>query len=95
MLTTATDLLFTGGREGYFMALDARNGNILWKASLGGQIVMGPVTYQVEGKQRRLGHRRPHARDLRVARLTSRNARAASALKRDPRSPIGTLDVPR
>ena len=51
MLTTATDLLFTGGREGYFMALDARNGNQLWKASLGGQIVMAPITYEVDGTQ--------------------------------------------
>ncbi|HKT79485.1 MAG TPA: PQQ-dependent dehydrogenase, methanol/ethanol family [Vicinamibacterales bacterium] len=51
MLTTATDLLFTGGREGYFMALDARTGALLWTASLGGQIVMPPMTYQVDGKQ--------------------------------------------
>jgi alcohol dehydrogenase (cytochrome c) len=51
MLTTATDLLFTGGREGYFYALDAKTGKELWKASLGGSIVMAPVTYQVEGKQ--------------------------------------------
>jgi alcohol dehydrogenase (cytochrome c) len=51
MLTTASDLLFTGGREGYFYALDARSGKVLWKASLGGQIVMAPVTYEVEGKQ--------------------------------------------
>ncbi len=51
MLTTATDLLFTGGREGYFMALDAKTGALLWKTSLGGQIVMGPVTYLVEGRQ--------------------------------------------
>jgi alcohol dehydrogenase (cytochrome c) len=51
MLTTATDLLFTGGREGYFMALDARSGDLLWKASLGSQIVMAPVTYLVDGKQ--------------------------------------------
>ena len=36
ILTTATDLLFTGGREGYFYALDARTGAELWKASLGG-----------------------------------------------------------
>ena len=27
ILTTATDLLFTGGREGYFYALDARTGD--------------------------------------------------------------------
>jgi alcohol dehydrogenase (cytochrome c) len=51
ILTTASDLLFTGGREGYFQALDARTGEVLWKASLGGQIVMGPITYAIEGKQ--------------------------------------------
>jgi alcohol dehydrogenase (cytochrome c) len=51
LLTTVTDLLFTGGREGYFHALDARTGELLWKTSLGGQIVMGPITYAVDGKQ--------------------------------------------
>jgi len=51
IMTTATDLLFTGGREGYFHAIDARNGEELWKASLGGQIVMPPVTYMVNGRQ--------------------------------------------
>ena len=51
MLTTATDLLFTGGREGYFHAIDARNGELLWKVNLGGQIVMAPVTYMVNGVQ--------------------------------------------
>jgi len=51
LLTTASDLLFTGGREGYFYALDGRTGKVLWKASLGGQIVMAPITYEVDGKQ--------------------------------------------
>ena len=51
ILTTATDLLFTGGREGYFHALDARTGAVLWKASLGGQIANGPMSYAVDGKQ--------------------------------------------
>ena len=51
MLTTASDLLFTGGREGYFHALDARTGELLWKASLGGQIVMAPITYMMNGEQ--------------------------------------------
>jgi alcohol dehydrogenase (cytochrome c) len=51
ILTTASDLLFTGGREGYFHALDARTGTLLWKATLGGQIAAGPMTYQVDGKQ--------------------------------------------
>jgi alcohol dehydrogenase (cytochrome c) len=51
ILTTASDLLFTGGREGYFQALDARNGSLLWKANLGAQIVNGPITYEVAGRQ--------------------------------------------
>ena len=51
ILTTASDLLFTGSREGYFQALDARTGELLWKASLGGQILNGPITYEVAGKQ--------------------------------------------
>jgi alcohol dehydrogenase (cytochrome c) len=51
LLTTASDLLFTGGREGYFYALDARTGKVLWKSNLGGQIVMAPITYEVDGKQ--------------------------------------------
>jgi len=51
VLTTATNLLFTGSREGHFHALDARNGELLWKASLGGQIANGPMTYAVDGVQ--------------------------------------------
>lgn len=51
MLTTATDLLFTGGREGYFHAIDARSGDLIWNVNLGGQIVMAPVTYMVDGIQ--------------------------------------------
>jgi outer membrane protein assembly factor BamB len=51
ILTTATDLLFSGGREGYFYALDARDGKPLWKVSLGGIVAMGPMTYAIDGKQ--------------------------------------------
>ena len=51
ILTTAADLLFTGGREGYFQALDARSGALLWKLNLGSQIMNGPISYQVGGKQ--------------------------------------------
>jgi outer membrane protein assembly factor BamB len=50
ILTTASDLLFTGGREGHFYALDARTGVELWQASLGGQIVNGPIAYAVDGR---------------------------------------------
>ena len=51
ILTTASDLLFTGARSGYFQALDARSGAPLWKANLGSQIVNGPMTYEVDGRQ--------------------------------------------
>jgi alcohol dehydrogenase (cytochrome c) len=51
VLTTASDLLFTGSRDGYFYALDARNGAMLWKAPVGGPVVAGPMTYQVGGRQ--------------------------------------------
>ena len=51
ILTTASDALFTGGREGYFQVLDARTGALAWKTNLGAQIVNGPMTYEVGGKQ--------------------------------------------
>jgi alcohol dehydrogenase (cytochrome c) len=51
VLTTATDLVFSGGREGYFYALDARTGQLLWRTGLGGQVNSGPMSYAVDGKQ--------------------------------------------
>jgi alcohol dehydrogenase (cytochrome c) len=51
ILTTASDLLFSGGPDGYFFALDARDGRLLWKASVGGPVRSGPMTYSVGGKQ--------------------------------------------
>lgn len=51
ILTTASDVLFSGGREGYFYALDARNGTLLWKVATGGRVTSGPMTYMVNNKQ--------------------------------------------
>ncbi len=51
ILTTATDVLFSGGREGYFYALDGRSGDLLWKANVGGAVTSGPISYSVNGKQ--------------------------------------------
>jgi alcohol dehydrogenase (cytochrome c) len=51
ILTTASNLLFSGGREGYFFALDARTGSLLWKATVGGRVVSGPMSYAVGGRQ--------------------------------------------
>ena len=51
ILTTATDLLFVGGREGYFQAFDARTGALLWRAVTGGNSLAAPITYAVDGRQ--------------------------------------------
>ena len=51
ILTTGSDLLFTGGREGFFQALDARTGALLWKTQLGASINSGPITYRIGTKQ--------------------------------------------
>ena len=51
ILTTASNLLFTGARSGYFQALDASTGDLLWRTNLGGQLVNGPMTYEVDGEQ--------------------------------------------
>jgi len=64
-LTTASDLVFTGVRgafgpsdngsarlaDGYFYALDARSGQLLWQMAMGGSIQSAPMTYAVGGKQ--------------------------------------------
>ena len=51
VLSTASDLVFSGGREGYFYALNARTGELLWRTALGGQVNSGPMSYMVVGKQ--------------------------------------------
>jgi len=51
VLTTASELLFSGGREGYFFALDGRTGALLWKSNVGGTVASGPMTYAIGGRQ--------------------------------------------
>jgi alcohol dehydrogenase (cytochrome c) len=51
VLTTGSDLVFVGGREGNFQALAATDGALLWKINLGGEIIAGPITYSVDGRQ--------------------------------------------
>jgi glucose dehydrogenase len=50
ILTTASDLLFAGGKEGNFFALDARDG-AHWNVNLGGTVASGPVSYAVNNRQ--------------------------------------------
>lgn len=51
ILTTAGDLAFGGTTDGQFFALDARTGEELWFAQLGGMIATNPITYLNQGKQ--------------------------------------------
>ena len=51
LLTTATNLLFSGNREGHFFALNARDGKLLWTRYLGGQVASSPITWSVDGRQ--------------------------------------------
>ena len=51
VLTTASNLLFAGGRDGQFVALDARDGKLVWETNLGPSVSAGPMSYQVGGKQ--------------------------------------------
>jgi outer membrane protein assembly factor BamB len=46
-VSKGTDLLFKDSREGRFYALDARTGELLSRASLGGQGANGPMAYAV------------------------------------------------
>jgi len=51
ILATGGGLVFTGDREGYFIALDADTGKVLWKFQTGGTIIAPPVSYEFKGKQ--------------------------------------------
>jgi alcohol dehydrogenase (cytochrome c) len=51
VLTTASDLLFSGGREGFFFALDARTGVLLWKGAVAGIVQAAPISYAIDGRQ--------------------------------------------
>jgi alcohol dehydrogenase (cytochrome c) len=51
VLTTATNLLFTASRDGYVYALAAETGELLWRASVGGQGANGPISYAVDDVQ--------------------------------------------
>jgi len=51
VLSTAGDLVFGGGMDGDFVALDAKTGDLLWSVYLGGANSSGPISYAVNGKQ--------------------------------------------
>ena len=51
ILTTASNLLFTGNREGHFYVLDALHGKLLWRRYLGGQFANSPITWALGNEQ--------------------------------------------
>jgi alcohol dehydrogenase (cytochrome c) len=48
---TAGDLVFFGNNEGHFLAFDAENGKLLWRANTGGRVAASAVSYLSKGKQ--------------------------------------------
>jgi len=50
-LTTAGNLVFMGGGDGYFSAYDARSGKRLWRFNAGLGIVAAPMSFEADGKQ--------------------------------------------
>lgn len=52
VLSTAGGLVFGGCDEGYFFALDAATGRLLWRFQTGGKIIANPISYLSDGKQR-------------------------------------------
>ena len=51
-LATAGGVVFYGTLDGWFKAVDARNGKVLWQFKVGSGVVGNPVTYQgPDGKQ--------------------------------------------
>jgi alcohol dehydrogenase (cytochrome c) len=51
VLTTDSELTFTGDANGNMLALDTKTGKTLWHAGLGRQMQSSPITYQLDGHQ--------------------------------------------
>ncbi len=51
MMSTAGGLVFHGDIKGWFKALDAKTGKLLWKFNAGSGITAAPMTYTLDGKQ--------------------------------------------
>ncbi len=52
VLATGGDVVFYGTMDGYFRAIDARSGNVLWQMKLSSGIIGDPITFLgADGKQ--------------------------------------------
>jgi alcohol dehydrogenase (cytochrome c) len=51
LVATAGNVVFTSTSEGYFIALDAVSGKLLWRYYTGGPLASSPISYAVDGRQ--------------------------------------------
>ena len=51
MLTTAGGLLFIVDNSNNLLALDPPTGKVLWHVNIGGSMVTGASTYELDGRQ--------------------------------------------
>jgi alcohol dehydrogenase (cytochrome c) len=52
LLTTASNLIFSGDAEGNLLVLDSRSGKLLWRYQMGSNLHgTSPITYMLDGRQ--------------------------------------------
>jgi alcohol dehydrogenase (cytochrome c) len=51
VLSTAGNLVFTGGSSSDLVGLNATTGDALWQARLNSPVTNGPITYELDGRQ--------------------------------------------
>ncbi len=51
LVSTGGGLVFAGTSDGFFKALDAKDGDELWRINLGAAVQSSPMTYSVNGRQ--------------------------------------------
>ncbi len=51
ILSTAGNVIFTGGSGSLFEALNATTGDVLWATRLNATVSNGPITYELDGEQ--------------------------------------------
>jgi len=51
LMATAGNVIFAATTEGYFIALDAVTGKLLWRYNTGAPLAASPISYAVDGRQ--------------------------------------------
>ena len=94
LLTTASNLIFSGDNEGNLLALDSRTGKLLWSYQMGANLHgTSPTTYMLDGRQHLLV---PAGHDADGVGAARRPPRAADAMidNRPQARPLGRASSP-